>query len=126
MDDPRYKEARAYVRKVREFYTHLAVFVIINLFLFLLDLITGSGWWFFWPLMGWGLGLAIHAYTVFVEQRFLGRAWEERKIQELLGEKPKRKGRPAYDIGEDGEIREEYSDELPLPDADSQRRSSRR
>ncbi|HVO69198.1 MAG TPA: 2TM domain-containing protein [Aggregatilineaceae bacterium] len=125
MDDPRYKAARKYVRGVKDFYTHLAVFVIINTFLFALDAVSGSGWWFYWVVLGWGIGLAIHAYVAFIDNRFFGSTWEERKIAELLGEKPKRHGRLAEDLDDSPA---DYDDSLPLPDADAdthQRRTSR-
>jgi hypothetical protein len=125
MDDPRYKAAQKYVRGVREFYIHFAVFVIVNAFLFALDVLTGSGWWFYWVVLSWGIGLAIHAYVAFVDNRFFDRNWEERKIAELLGEKPKRRGVLGDDLDDSTA---DYDDSLPLPDADAdtrQRRASR-
>jgi hypothetical protein len=125
MDDPRYKAAQKYVRGVKEFYTHLAVFVIINAFLFGVDVLTGSGWWFYWVALSWGIGLTIHAYVAFIDNRFFGSNWEERKIAELLGEKPKRRGVLTDDIDDSAA---DYDDNLPLPDADADtqhRRASR-
>lgn len=52
----------------REFMSHLTVFIIVNTFLFLINLFS-TGFdpiWFMWPLMGWGIGLAIHASTTFL------------------------------------------------------------
>ncbi len=69
---------------MRGFYTNLAAYVIVNLGLFILDMLTGGGTWFFWPLLGWGIGLAAHAYRVFGAGRRLGAEWEERKIRELM------------------------------------------
>ncbi|MCP4763722.1 MAG: 2TM domain-containing protein, partial [archaeon] len=47
---------------------HWKAYCFVNIFLFLLNLFTGMGYpWFLWPLMGWGIGMAIHAlfYLVF-------------------------------------------------------------
>lgn len=48
-------------------YTHAAVYVAVNLFLFA---ISEHGWgerrWTWFPLLGWGLGLALHGISVFV------------------------------------------------------------
>ena len=53
-------------------------YVGVNLLLPAIDLADDSGnWWFFWPLLGWGIGLAAHAATTF------GGAWEERKARQL-------------------------------------------
>ncbi len=80
----RYQRARQRVQELRGFYTNLAAYVIVNLGLFILDMLTGGGTWFFWPLLGWGIGLAAHAYRVFGPGRRLGADWEERKIRELM------------------------------------------
>jgi hypothetical protein len=119
MTDPRYKAAQKHVREIKGFYTHLAVFVIINAFLFVMDLLTGPGWWFYWVVWSWGLGLAIHAYITFVGHRLFGPAWEERKMAELLGEKPKRRSALSDDADE---VPTDYEDELPLPDAEAESR----
>ncbi len=41
----------------RSFMTYAAV----NAGLLLIDVATGPGWWFFWPVVGWGAGLTWHA-----------------------------------------------------------------
>jgi hypothetical protein len=48
------------------FYIHLAVFVIVNTLLVAVNLVTSAQHlWFVWPLMGWGLGIAVHALLIF-------------------------------------------------------------
>jgi hypothetical protein len=119
MNDSRYQAARKHVREIKGFYTHLAVFVIINVFLFVMDLLTGPGWWFQWVVWSWGIGLAIHAYITFVGHRLFGPDWEEHKIAELLGEKPKR-GRILSDDAD--EIPADYDHEPPLADVETEAR----
>jgi hypothetical protein len=47
-------------------YTHIAVYIIVNLFLIGLNLaVSPETYWFQWPLIGWGIGLLFHALTVF-------------------------------------------------------------
>jgi hypothetical protein len=36
--------------------------------------------WFWFPLLGWGLGVAFHGFAAFG----YGANWEERKIRELM------------------------------------------
>ena len=49
------------------FYIHLAVYMIINGLLAAINLIfSPSILWFKYPALGWGLGLLIHAFIVFV------------------------------------------------------------
>jgi 2TM domain len=44
-------------------FIHASVYVLVNTFLMLTALYHGKAWAFF-PLMGWGLGLAIHGAAV--------------------------------------------------------------
>ena len=83
-EDQAYRQARAQVREIRYFYSHLAIFAAVNLGLFIVDLLTGGGTWFYWSLLGWGIGLAVHAFKVYGPLGSIGRDWEERKTQEIL------------------------------------------
>lgn len=83
-DEQRYQRARSRVEQLKGFYTHLTVFVLVNTFLFLLNLFSGGGWWFYWPLLGWGIGIVAHALSVFAGSGGLTQEWEERKIRELM------------------------------------------
>ena len=44
---------------------HACAYVVVNLFLILVALSTGKTWAVF-PLLGWGLGLAMHAAVVWL------------------------------------------------------------
>ena len=48
------------------FYTHALVFVLVNLGLFAVNAATGGTRWAHFPLLGWGLGLAIHGVVTFL------------------------------------------------------------
>jgi hypothetical protein len=85
--DERYQRARQRVEELRGFYVHLLVFVLVNAGLFVLDMVSSGGTWFFWPLFGWGIGLAVHAISVFARGPF-GADWEQRKIQQLMDRDP--------------------------------------
>jgi len=39
---------------------HLWTYGIVNGALFLINVLTPGTWWFQWPLLGWGIGLASH------------------------------------------------------------------
>ena len=48
-------------------YAHAALYVVVNLFLFALsELALGQRRWSVMPLLGWGVGLALHGISVFV------------------------------------------------------------
>lgn len=49
------------------FRRHLFAYVIVNAGLVAINLITSPGYyWFVWPMLGWGIGLAAHASTVYM------------------------------------------------------------
>jgi hypothetical protein len=61
-----YQRARHRVEAKIGFFIHLTVFIVINLLLIIINLITSAGHiWFKWPLIGWGIGLIFHAVGVF-------------------------------------------------------------
>jgi hypothetical protein len=83
--DPRYKEARNRARRLRGFYVHALVFVLVNLGFFAVNFLTTPGkWWFGWPTLGWGIGLMAHGLSVAAVPGLFGADWEERKIREYL------------------------------------------
>ena len=76
------EQAQEHIDELRGFYSHLASFIGVNIFLFMINVTTSPGnWWFVYPLGGWGIGLFCHAFSVF----FSDAKWEERKMQELTG-----------------------------------------
>jgi len=85
--DIEYQRAKERVTALRSFYVHLAVYLVVNLLLLMINLLVSpSTLWFIWPLLGWGIGIALHAFFVFGQKRILGAEWEERKIQEIMDE----------------------------------------
>jgi hypothetical protein len=75
--------ARKRVEELRGFYVHAAIFAIVNAALFTIDWFASPGTtWFYWPLLGWGVGFAAHAVVTLFGGPF-GADWEERKTREL-------------------------------------------
>ena len=58
--------ARRRVGMKMGFFVHALVSVIVNVGLYTLNQLTGDTRWHHWPLMGWGLGLAIHGVVTFM------------------------------------------------------------
>lgn len=74
------------VRRIRAFYLHLTTYLVVNAGCALIDALTSPGvWWFVGLSLFWGLGLAIHALTVFVFDRYFGGPWELERVEKLLG-----------------------------------------
>lgn len=65
-DEDLRKEAVARLRAKREFTAHLLAYAMVNALLVAIWAFTGAG--FFWPifpLTGWGIGIAFHAWDTF-------------------------------------------------------------
>lgn len=61
-------------------YFHAAVYVVVNLFLFSMsDLGFGTRSWSLKPMLGWGLGLALHGASVWLLGA--GSSLRERMVQ---------------------------------------------
>ncbi len=91
-EDEKYKEARKKVKEIKGFYTHLTIYILVNLFLLLAQLGLFSGnfhvgmpaWSYFTTPFFWGIGLMFHGLKVFKDQFGFLKEWEERKIKEFI------------------------------------------
>ncbi len=85
LENSKYIRAVERVEKLKEFYKSLASFVIIIPFLIFINLRYSPEFqWFWFPMIGWSIGLvsdwlAANNYSI-----FLGRNWEEKKIKEMM------------------------------------------
>ncbi len=91
-----YARARKRVEELKGFYSHFMVYVLVNAGLVGLNLLTSPQYlWFVWPMLGWGIGLVAHGFSVFGAGRFFGADWEERKTREYMEQERRRQGPPA-------------------------------
>ncbi|MCJ1805519.1 MULTISPECIES: 2TM domain-containing protein [Flavobacterium] len=89
-DFQRYEKARKKVKEIKDFYSHLISYLCINTFFIFINLKYSSNHiWFFYPMLGWGIGLFFHGLKVY-DFSFISKNWEERKIQEFIEEEKKR------------------------------------
>ncbi len=80
-----YVRARKRVEKLKDFYGSLVGYFIVIPFLIFINMQTSSGFYWFWfPLFGWGVGLAFQAYEVFGKDKYFGKSWEDKKMQEFM------------------------------------------
>ncbi|RIA10233.1 LytS/YehU family sensor histidine kinase [Flavobacteriaceae bacterium MAR_2010_72] len=83
--DDSYVRARNHVEELKGFYYSLISYFFVIPFLIFINYRTSWDFqWFWFPLFGWGLGLCIHAFKVFVNDGAFGRNWEKRKIEEFM------------------------------------------
>lgn len=87
--DERYNLAFKQVKRLKGFYVHLTVYIIINAFIIVANNKLSNNpefwrWETFSTALFWGIGLAAHGLTVFGRNIFFSHNWEERKIKELM------------------------------------------
>jgi uncharacterized integral membrane protein len=90
----KYNRAKKRVESIRGFYSHLLVFVVINIMILVVNaqnktIETFFTFGTFSLVFSWGIGLFAHALGVFGHNLFLGKDWEKKKMKELI-EKYKR------------------------------------
>ena len=57
------------LKKRRDFRSHVVVYVVVNTMLVVVWAVSGAGYfWPMWPILGWGVGLALNAWTVYGER----------------------------------------------------------
>ncbi|MEE1674582.1 2TM domain-containing protein [Agarivorans aestuarii] len=54
------QQQQAQSKKLLAFKIHASSYLSICCMLFLIDWLTGGPWWFFWPMLGMGIGLLSH------------------------------------------------------------------
>lgn len=83
-----YLRAKKKLEKLVGFYWHLAVYVIINIFLIIvISINSGEGFWHFGTFATaffWGIGLMFHFLGVFGPNFIFGKNWEENKMKEFM------------------------------------------
>ena len=84
-------QVREHVHKLRRFYTDVLVYTIVNIGLILIWLVSGGGaFWPIWVIIGWGIGLGIHAFSLgLIPQMnamvpFMTAEWEDQEVRRLM------------------------------------------
>lgn len=79
--EERYLRAEKKVAELKAFYIHILVSIVVIPFLIMINYLTYWDFkWFWFPIGGILVSIAIHAITVFKT----GSDWEERKIREFM------------------------------------------
>ncbi|WP_288955860.1 2TM domain-containing protein [uncultured Polaribacter sp.] len=100
--EQKYVLARKRVERISKFYKHLAIYVIVNLFLSAIFIVgdMNDGYTFkeavtdyhnykIW--MYWGIGIVFQALNTFGINFIFNKDWEERKVKEYMNDDKYRK-----------------------------------
>jgi 2TM domain len=55
-------------RAINGFYKHFMIFAAVIAVLAVINVVMAGKFWLHWVLLGWGLGLGLHAFVVFVRK----------------------------------------------------------
>ena len=85
------ERARTRVAEFEGLMWHIAVYVIVNAFLWFIDLNAGGGLdWAYWTTVPWGIGLLFHIAAYFIEMSGV----RERRYEKILAEERAREAQP--------------------------------
>lgn len=102
--DESYNAAYKKVKRIKGFYSHLKVYIIVNAFIIISSLNKGyignhfevrgfNDWEIYSTAFYWGIALLIHAFTVFGPDVFFSKDWEQKKIQKYMGKEAQNKNK---------------------------------
>jgi 2TM domain len=79
------EDARRHVRRKRIFYTVLAIWIALCLMWFAIDMLDdSSSIWFYWPMLGTGIAVAITGLVLLGIGGLFGADWERREMDKYL------------------------------------------
>lgn len=91
-----YDRAKRKVREIKGFYINLACYLLVMPIIIYINLtVMPEFQWFWFSLIGWGVGVLSHAMATFGYYPFLSRDWEERKLKQLMDEMDKKEQQRA-------------------------------
>lgn len=99
--------AQKRIKQKKRLFVHFVIFLIGSVFLILINKILKYGDtydWFIWAITFWAFLFVMHAFNVFITQKFMGKDWERSQREKLV---IKQKARIA-------ELQKEIETDFPL------------
>jgi hypothetical protein len=96
-------EAHRWVRKRRILYTILGIYAVLCLMWFAIDMADGTeDLWFYWPVLGTGVVVAITSVVLVGVGGLFGTEWEQRQIDRYVRQHGSTPGTPGAARGDSG------------------------
>ncbi|NJC26333.1 2TM domain-containing protein [Neolewinella antarctica] len=77
-------EEKSLVEKQQDFKRHLRTYVVMSLFFFVLNATTAFGaWWFYWPMLGWGIGVILQGLSLYGPLRDADSTHQQEQLEPL-------------------------------------------
>lgn len=84
MQDPKYKKAKKKVKKLKDFYSNLSMWILMSIVFIFINLTYSPQFlWCVFPIAGWGFGVLFQGLEVYGVPG-ISKEWEQRKIREEM------------------------------------------
>jgi dihydrofolate reductase len=92
------ENAQKRIKQKKRLYIHFVIFLIGSTFFIIANnflgigetyVLAGQGWWFY-VVLAWFLLLIYHFVTVFITNKFMGKAWEKQQLDKLVNQQQQR------------------------------------
>ncbi|WP_407556105.1 dihydrofolate reductase [Winogradskyella sp. 4-2091] len=92
------ENAQKRIKQKKRLYIHFVVFLIGSIILILSETVLGIGKnfkiaginWFVFAIIGWLFLLIYHFVSVFITNKFMGKAWEKQQLEKLVNQQQNR------------------------------------
>ena len=87
------ENAQRRIKQKKNLFSHFVIFLIGSVFLVLINKILKYGEnydWFIWAITVWAFLFLVHAFNVFVTQKFMGKDWERKQREKLVAKQKQR------------------------------------
>lgn len=98
---------RTPAEKKKRFLRHLRVYLVMSIFFVILNLLTSDVFWAIFPILGWGLGVALEGFSVYGPLRDRDDEYESDEFFDLDHNRPDHKIPEAPKAAEPRGFREE-------------------
>ncbi|MFZ4506463.1 MAG: 2TM domain-containing protein [Fimbriimonas sp.] len=92
-------------KRRQSFYGSFSRYLFVNTILIVIDISNGGSYWFYWPLLGWGLGIAREAILAYgPESKFNShefQAWAKRRRKRATKSKSESKPKDSAQSASD-------------------------
>jgi len=83
-----YEEAKKRAEAKLGFYTHLAVYLVSCVIFYVINMATSPEVkWFYWPILGWGIGVFFHGVGVFLSGSHVVERMTQKELEKLKHQK---------------------------------------
>jgi RsiW-degrading membrane proteinase PrsW (M82 family) len=85
--DENYERAKKRVNQLKGFYTSLIVYIVVIIFLAVVNYLTSPGaWWFLIVAFIWGIFIVAQGISIYRKRGLFSKEWEDKKIKEYMEE----------------------------------------